>query len=91
MKRGCSCSAARFYLAFSSAAVLEPGFDRLPPHAQYVKLVALAATLVVTCLLVWPATFHQITEAGEDTEDVHEFTTRAVCWALLAVRAGVRP
>jgi large-conductance mechanosensitive channel len=69
-------------LGFEYRAVLEPGFAALPQHAQYAKLVALSAILVSTCLLMWPATYHQITEQGEDSEAVQNFTTRAVCGAL---------
>lgn len=70
-------------LGFQFRSVFEPGFEKLPEHSQYLKLVGLALLLIAIALLMWPASYHRIVAEGEDTEDVHSFTTGVMDWALL--------
>jgi DMSO reductase anchor subunit len=76
-------------LGFQFRSVFEPGFDKLPEHSQYLKLVGLALMLISIALLMWPAAYHRIVADGEDTEDVHSFTSTVMDWALLPFALGL--
>jgi hypothetical protein len=74
---------AQILLGFEYRTFLEPGMDELPRPWHYVKLMGLVLILLTNCLLMWPATFQQLSERGEATEPVDRFATRIMCWALL--------
>jgi hypothetical protein len=42
--------------------------------------------VLALALLLSPAAYHQLVEAGEDTVALHRFTTRVMLWALGALR-----
>ena len=73
---------AQVLLGFEYRSVFEPGFDILPSHSKYLKLVGLGLLLVAFALLTWPGAYHRIVAAGEDTEGVHQFTSRVMEIAL---------
>ena len=79
---------SQILIGFEYRSAFEPGFARLPPHAQYLKLVSLGIMLIAIMLIMWPSAFHQIVEGGEDSERLHSFTTRVLCWALLPFALG---
>ena len=70
-------------IGFGFRAAIEPGFDKLPPASQYLKVGSLGLLLVTLGLLLWPGAFHQRVERGEDTARAHRFTTQVMRWALL--------
>ncbi|MFY9571600.1 MAG: DUF6328 family protein, partial [Blastocatellia bacterium] len=74
---------AQVLLGFQYRAVFESGFSRLSLHAQFLKLGGLTLLLIALVLLIWPGAYHRIVVGGEDTEDVHEFTTHVMEFALL--------
>ena len=76
-------------LGFQFRSVLEPGFEKLPGHSQYLKLTGLVLMLVAVALLMWPASYHRVVAQGEDTEDVHDFTSSVMDWALLPFALGL--
>jgi hypothetical protein len=76
-------------IGFDFRAVLEKGFDQLPPLTQYLKMTSLGLMLVTLGLLLWPGAFHQQVEQGEDTPRVHRFATRVMMLALLPFATGV--
>ncbi|MFT3775038.1 MAG: DUF6328 family protein [Minicystis sp.] len=78
-------------LGFQYRAVFERGFETLPRKTHYLHLVGLGFLLVTLALLLVPASYHLIVNGGEDTPDVHRFTTRVIDWALLpfAVALGL--
>jgi hypothetical protein len=45
--------------------------------------VGLGFLLVAVALLLTPGSYHRIVAGGEDTEDLHGFTTAVLAWALL--------
>jgi hypothetical protein len=71
-------------LGFQYRSVFEPGFEKLPPSSQYLKVCALG-------LLLAPGAYHRIVDEGEDTHALHRFTTRVMDYALLpfAVALGL--
>ena len=74
---------AQVLLGFEYRSVFESGFERLPEHSRYLKLVSLTLLLVVLALLVWPGAYHRVVSRGMDSEDVHRFTSRVMEVALL--------
>ena len=74
---------AQILLGFQYRNVFEPGFERLPSSSKYLKLVSLTLLLIVTALLMSPGAYHRLVEKGEDTEQLHEFTTRVMDVVLL--------
>lgn len=76
-------------LGFQFRGVIETGFDRLPRHAQFLNIFGLGLMVVALGLLLWPGSFHQIVEQGEDTRRVHRFTTQVMLGALLPFALGL--
>src|SRR5918911_702749 len=74
---------SQILVGFQLRAPFEPGFEKMPASSQYLKLTALCLMLLTTALLMWPGAYHRIVCDGEDTEDVHSFTTRVITLALL--------
>jgi hypothetical protein len=70
-------------------AVVENGLEDLPPQTQYLKLVSLGLLLLTLGLLLWPGTFHQRVERGEDTDRVHRFASAVMTVALLPFAAAL--
>ncbi|HEY0375730.1 MAG TPA: DUF6328 family protein [Pyrinomonadaceae bacterium] len=70
-------------LGFQFRSVFEPGFAKLPPSSQYLKLTGLALMLVALGLLLAPGAYHRIVERGEDTHGLHRFSTGLTDYALL--------
>jgi Family of unknown function (DUF6328) len=76
-------------IGFDFRAAIEPGFEKLPPVGQYLKLVSLGLMLTTLGLLLWPGAFHQQVEQGEDTARVHSFTTQVMRFALMPFAIGL--
>jgi hypothetical protein len=74
---------AQVLLGFQYRAVFEKGFDTLPLWSQTFKLSSLGLMLVAVGLLIAPTAYHRIVERGEDTEELHSFTSKVMLWALL--------
>ncbi|MGB7922369.1 MAG: DUF6328 family protein [Pyrinomonadaceae bacterium] len=74
---------SQILLGFQYRSVFEPLFEKLPASSQLLKLCALCLMLVSTALLMSPGAYHRIVCEGEDTEDMHRFTTKALSLALL--------
>ncbi|MCA1634118.1 MAG: DUF6328 family protein [Acidobacteria bacterium] len=76
-------------LGFQFRSVFEKGFEKLPLHAQYVKLGGLGLMLTAGALLMLPGAYHQIVEDGEDTHELHRFATAVMSLALLPFALGL--
>src|SRR5829696_6410856 len=76
-------------LGFQFRAPLEPGFEKLPLYAQYLKLGGLVLLVIAVGLLLSPGAYHRIVEEGEDTPALHRFTTLIMCVALLPFALGL--
>ncbi|HKP72728.1 MAG TPA: DUF6328 family protein [Pyrinomonadaceae bacterium] len=74
---------AQVLLGFQARSIFEKGFEQLPQHAQYLKLGALGLMLMAVALLMTPAAFHRIAARGEDTREVHSFSSNVMMLALL--------
>lgn len=80
---------AQVLMGFQFRSVFEPGYDKLPRHSQYLKLVGLEILLIAVLLLMLPAAYHRIVEEGEDTDAMHRFTSRVMGIALLPFAVGL--
>ena len=74
---------AQILLGFQFRVVLEPGFDRLPPSSQYLKMIAMVILLGGIALIMSPGSYHRIVRAGNDAEDVQKFATTVMDFALV--------
>lgn len=76
-------------LGFQLRGVFEPVFERLPASDQYLKVAGLGLLVVTLALLILPAAFHRIVEAGQDTERLHRHIGGVVTLALLPFAAAL--
>ncbi len=74
---------AQILLGFQYRETFEPGFEKLPPSSQLLKVGSLTLILIVTALLIAPGAYHRIVRRGEDSIDLHAFATRVMDIALL--------
>jgi hypothetical protein len=72
-------------LGFQYRAFFEKGFESLPRVYEYLELTGLAMLLVAIALIIWPSAYHRIVRKGNDTADVHEFTSGVMDIALLPI------
>lgn len=80
---------AQAFLGFQFAIVFAQGFEHLPRPWQGIHFVSLLATTVATVLLITPAAYHRIHEAGEDTEHFHQIASRLLLMALVFLGPGM--
>ena len=67
----------------------EKGFDSLPIPSQALMLAGLGLMLVAVGLLISPAAYHRLVERGEDTEEIHRYTSKLMSFALLPLALGL--
>ncbi len=80
---------AQVLVGFQFRSVFEPGYEKLPRHSQYLKLVGLEVLIIAIMLLMLPAAYHRIVEDGEDTHAMHRFTGAVMDLALLPFALGL--
>jgi uncharacterized protein DUF6328 len=80
---------AHVLLGFGFQGAFQPGFEHLPPPAQELKLLGLGLMLLAVGLLLAPGAFHQITECGNDTPRLIDYTGRIASLALLPFALGI--
>ncbi|HET6319022.1 MAG TPA: DUF6328 family protein [Chloroflexota bacterium] len=77
------------FIGFEYQAVFQPGFDKLPPQEQVLKLGSLSLMLLAVGLLLAPGAYHQLVAHGQDSTDVSDFTGRIAALALLPFALGM--
>ena len=80
---------AQVLVGFQFRSVFEPGFDQLPLPSQLLKLLALGLLLVAVALIISPAAYHRLVERGEDTHEIHRYTSKLMAFALLPFSLGL--
>ncbi|MDX6499191.1 MAG: hypothetical protein QOG23_2451 [Blastocatellia bacterium] len=73
---------ASVLLGFQFRSPFETGFASLPLSSQYLKLAGLGILLVSIVLIMSPGAYHRIVWRGNDSDDVHEFSTTVMDLAL---------
>ena len=74
---------AQALLGFQLAVTLMEAFQKLPPRAQLLHLVAIGLTALTVVLLIAPAAYHRIAEGGEATERFHTLASAFVLAAMV--------
>jgi hypothetical protein len=80
---------AQAFLGFQFAIVFVQGFEQLPRAWQLIHFASLLATTIATVLLIAPAAYHRIHEAGDDTERFHRVASRLMLAALVFLGPGM--
>jgi hypothetical protein len=80
---------AQVLVGFQFRSVFEPGFDKLPLPSQLLKMVGLGLMLLAVALIISPAAYHRLVERGEDTHEIHRYTSRLMTCALLPFSLGL--
>jgi hypothetical protein len=80
---------AQAFLGFQFAIVFAQGFERLPRTWQVIHFLSLLATIIATVLLISPAAYHRMHEAGEDTEQFRKVASRLLLAALVFLGPGM--
>ena len=73
---------ASVLLGFQFRSPFETGFASLPPFSQYLKLAGLGILLVSIVLIMSPGAYHRIVWEGNDSTEVHDFSTTVMDLAL---------
>jgi hypothetical protein len=80
---------AQALLGFQLAMMFVENFDKLPEQIKYIHLGGLAAIGVSMVLLMTPAAYHRIVEAGENSESFHRLASRLVLAAMAFLALGL--
>jgi hypothetical protein len=80
---------AQVLVGFQFRSIFEQGFDKLPLPSQLLKLLGLGLMLLAVALIISPAAYHRLVERGEDTHEIHRYTSRLMSWALLPFSFGL--
>lgn len=80
---------AQILLGFQYRSIFETVFEKLPRHTQYLMLVGLALMVAAIAFLIAPSAYHRIVAEGEDTEDLHRFTSKSTELAMLPFAVGL--
>jgi len=76
-------------LGFQLITFFMQGFSYLPQASKWIHCAGLLATAVATVLVITPAAYHRIAEAGEDTEDFHRTGTRLLLISMVFLGIGL--
>jgi hypothetical protein len=80
---------AQAFLGFQFAIVFTQDFEHLRRSWQIIHFLSLLATTITTVLLIAPAAYHRIHEAGEDTEHFRKVASRLLLVALVFLGPGM--
>ena len=80
---------AQVLVGFQMRSVFEKGFESLPIISQGLKLCGLGLMLLAVGLIIAPSSYHRLVERGEDTHEIHRYTSKMMDWALLPFAFGL--
>lgn len=80
---------AQAFLGFQFVIVFTEDFEHLQRSWQIVHFASLLATTVAIVLLIAPAAYHRIHEAGEETEQFYKVASRLLLIALVFLGPGM--
>jgi hypothetical protein len=80
---------AQAFLGFQFAIVFAEAFEHLPRSWQLIHFISLLATTLSIVLLIAPAAYHRLAEAGEDTTHFHTVSSRLLLAALVFLAPGM--
>lgn len=74
---------AQILLGFQLRVVFEPAFEKLPRSSQFLKMAAIVILLAGIAMIMSPGSYHRIVRSGNDAEDVQQFATSIMDFALV--------
>jgi hypothetical protein len=80
---------AQAFLGFQFAIVFAQDFANLPRSSHWIHFASLLATTVSIVLLISPAAYHRLVEAGEESEHFHQVGSRFLLAALIFLAPGM--
>lgn len=80
---------AQVLVGLQFRSFFEKGFESLPIASQALKLAGLGLMLLAAGLLISPAAYHRLVKRGEDTEEIHRYTSKLMGFALLPFAFGL--
>lgn len=80
---------AQAMLGFQLVTMFTEAFQALPASSKAVHLASLALIALTVLLLMTPAAYHRIAEAGEDSDRLVKLTGRFVLAAMVPLAAGM--
>jgi hypothetical protein len=79
---------AQALFGFQLAMTLMQAYEQLPPSSKNVHLASICTVACAIVFLMAPPAYHRIVERGEDTERFHDFASRMVLAAMVALPLG---
>lgn len=76
-------------LGFQFTTFFMAGFEKVPRSSQLIHLAGLTATAIATVLIITPAAYHRIAEAGEDTEHFHQIGANLLLSSIIFLGIGL--
>jgi hypothetical protein len=80
---------AQAMLGFQFITFFEKSFQELPTYVKMVHLVCASLIAVTVVLLMTPAAFHRVAEAGEESERLVRVAGRCVVGAMIPLAMGM--
>ncbi len=80
---------AQALLGFQLITIFEKGFEPIARVDKLTHIASLLAVGIATVLLMAPAAFHRIAEAGENTDRVHRYTACMLLAAMFFLALGM--
>jgi hypothetical protein len=80
---------AQALLGFQFITVFMDRFQQIPRGLKILHVASLLSVAICTVLLITPAAYHRIVEAGEESEDLHDFASRVLLAAMVFLGLGV--
>jgi hypothetical protein len=80
---------AQAMLGFQLAITITKSFDTLDPVLKLMHAISLGLLALTVILLMFPAAYHRIVYAGEDTEEFHRTGSAVVTAATLPLALGL--
>jgi len=80
---------AQAFLGFQFAIVFTESFGRLPRSLQWLHFASLLAMTFAIVLLIAPAAYHRLAEAGEDSEEFHTVASYLLLAGLALLAPGM--
>lgn len=80
---------AQAFLGFQFAIVFAQDFTTLPRSSQLIHFASLLATTIAIVLLIAPAAYHRLAEAGQNTERFHRVASGFLLAGLVFLAPGM--
>ncbi len=80
---------AQAFLGFQFAIVFAQSFEKIPRPWQIIHFISLLSTTLSIVLLIAPAAYHRLAEAGDDTEHFHTVASRLLMAGLVFLAPGM--